>query len=123
MNELYAQALYIEAHKEGADAKALVSRLVTHLKTRGREKLLPGILRALSKLDAKKATLEPLVEVAHHRNAERALKEAAAHGIHATKTHVNHDLITGWRASAHGKLIDQSGKDALVSLYRKIITP
>ncbi len=123
MAELYAQALYTEAHKDGADAKALVQNLATHLKEHGREKLLPGILRALQKIEQKHAKLLPTVEVAHQDEAHHALEEAAKHGIHATRAHVNHDLISGWRATEKGKLIDNSSKQSLLTLYRKIITP
>ena len=125
MQKIYAQALYDEGQKLStpADAKALVERLAKHLKQAGREKLLPSILRELQHIEEKHAKLEPVVEVAHERDAAKALEEAKAHGIHASKAHVNHDLVTGWRASAGGKLIDKSGKQALVDLYQKITTP
>jgi F0F1-type ATP synthase delta subunit len=123
MQKLYAQALYTEAQKSGADAKALVGNLVKHLKETGREKLLPHILKELAHIEAKHAKLEPIVEVAHQKDASHALEEAKAHGIHAAHAHVNHDLVTGWRASAGGKLIDHSGKQTLIDLYQKITTP
>jgi F0F1-type ATP synthase delta subunit len=123
MQKLYAQALYSEAQKTGADAKVMVQRLAEHLKATGRAKLLPSILRELKRIDEKNTKFEPTIEVAHERDSAKALAAAAAQGIHATKAHVNHDLVTGWRASAGGKLIDHSGKQALVDLYQKITTP
>lgn len=123
MPEVYAQALYTEAHKEGADAKSLVENLAKHLKATGREKLLPSILRHLQRIEQKHAKLLPTVEVAHERDAEKALKEAGQHGIHASRAHVNHQLISGWRATEKGRLVDHSSKNALITLYRKIVTP
>ena len=122
MKNLYAQAVYNAAQKDGADAKKLVAQLVTYLKSNGREKLLPSILQDLRRLEEREAKLEPVVEVAHEKDAAHALKEAAAHGIHATKTHVNKTLIQGWRATGNGKLLDHSAKRSLIEIYRNAIT-
>ncbi len=122
MEKVYAQALFREAQKEGADAKTLVSRLAAHLERVGRRKLLPGILREFKRIGAQAEKLMPTVEVAHQKDAAQALTEAAAHGIHAAHAHVNHDLIHGWRASGNGKTVDASAKAALVRLYQNITT-
>ncbi|MDR3546986.1 MAG: F0F1 ATP synthase subunit delta [Candidatus Pacebacteria bacterium] len=123
MHKLYAQAIYIAAQKDGADAKKLVKQLTEALKDRGRLKLLPSILRELERIEAREAKLAPQLEVSSESEAARALKEAAAQGIHAVHARVNDALIRGWRASANGKLIDHSAKRELVELYRKVTTP
>lgn len=122
MQKLYAHVLYTEAQKKGADARALVARLSKHLKETGREKLWPSILRELTKIEQQQAKLTPMVEVAHEKDSAHALKEAAAHGIQAQEAVVNKTLVTGWRATQGGKLVDRSGKSALVALYQRIIT-
>lgn len=122
MTELYAQALFNAAHKDGADAKKLVANLTKHLGIQGRTKLLPGILRSLQRLEARNAKLASVVEVAHAGESAKALKAAAAVGIHAAHAQVNESLIKGWRASSNSKLADASAKRSLIDLYRSITT-
>jgi F0F1-type ATP synthase delta subunit len=122
MEEFYAQALYNLSQQPGADAKTLVKELQGNLKAQGRTKLLPRILKAFTRLDEKNRTLAASVEVAHAKEAKHALAEAAKYGIVAHEAITNHDLISGWRASGNGKIIDQSGKRALIDLYRSITT-
>ena len=121
MKNPYAQALYNAAQKDGADAKDLVARLVKLLEKQGRSKLLPSILQDLQRIEARNAKVDSIIEVAHERDSAHALKEAAALGIHATKTHTNPTLIQGWRATAQGKLFDRSAKRSLIELYRNSI--
>ncbi len=116
----YADALTHAAGSEGADEAKLVSGLIAHLKESGRMKLLPGILLELKRAAARRATLAPSVEAASEGEAKGALAAAAAAGIHAKEVRVNPSLISGWRARGGGTLIDQSGKQALVDLYRHI---
>jgi F0F1-type ATP synthase delta subunit len=123
MKNPYAQALYNAAQKDGADAKKLVAHLMATLKANGREKLLPSILQDLRRLEARESKLGAVVEVAHEKDSAHALKEAAAHGVHATKTHVNKTLIQGWRATGNGKLLDHSAKRSLIEIYRNAIQP
>lgn len=120
MKKLYAKAIDELAHKEGADSKKLVTELVAQLSASGRTKLLPGILRELKVLEARRAKLAPSVEVASEKEAHAALAEAKAEGIVVEKAHVNHALISGWRARTGGTLIDRSAKRGLVDLYRKV---
>jgi hypothetical protein len=122
MEAQYAQAVFNQAHKEGADAKVIVRQLAAYLEKTGRTKLLPNILRELLKLEARSEKLQPLVEVAHKKDEAMALAEAAKHGINAPHAHGNHDLIQGWRATGNGKLVDHSGKQALIGLYQNITT-
>jgi F0F1-type ATP synthase delta subunit len=119
MEKQYALALSRQI-MAGADEKALVEGLVAHLTRDGRTKLLPGILRELKALEARKHKLAPSVEVASASESSHALKEAQALGISATEVTVNPSLIRGWRAQKSGTLIDRSAKQALVDLYQRI---
>lgn len=120
MEKLYAKAIDELSRKDGAKARDLVAQLVQHLATVGRSKLLPGILRELKTLEVRRAKLAPLVEVASSAEAEHALAEAKKEGIEATKAHVNHSLVAGWRARSGGTLIDRSGKRGLIDLYHAV---
>jgi F0F1-type ATP synthase delta subunit len=118
--EVYAQALWNASQKEGADAKKIVAQLAKNLESQGRVKLLPAILRSFQRISARKTKLGMTVEVAHASESAKALKEAAAHGIHAEHAVVNESLIKGWRASGNGKIVDTSAKRSLIELYRSI---
>ena len=115
----YAHAInrLIEA---GNDEKKLGDTLMAHLKESGRLKLLPGILAELNASALRNASVADSVEVAHESDAPAALAAAKAEGVEASKAHVNHTLLSGWRARSKGTLIDRSGKRALIDLYRKI---
>lgn len=119
MEKEYAQALYDLAHKPGAHASELVKKLVAHLKEKGREKLLPRIGRELSRIEARAETFGEMLEVASEHEKAKAEREAKEFGISA-KAQVNQDLVTGWRARSGSRIIDRSGKRALLELYRQI---
>ncbi len=120
MEKEYAQALYELATKPDASADELVKKLVAHLKETGREKLLPGIARELNRLGARKAAFGETLEVASAAEAPRAEQEARELGITAA-ARVNGNLVSGWRARAGSRIIDRSGKRALLDLYRTIV--
>ncbi|MCI0597865.1 hypothetical protein L0Y34_02235 [Candidatus Parcubacteria bacterium] len=114
----------LEAVAETADektAEAAVQKLIAHLKSSGRMKMLPHIARELRKIGARRRLHAPHVEVASEKEKARALAEARAAGIDAKDVHVNRALISGWRARSAGMLVDESGKRALIDIYRKII--
>ncbi len=116
----------LEAVAEQGDDTArdsAVKKLILHLKSAGRVKMLPEILRELKKIAARKEALTPYLEVAHQKEAEHALREAATAGVEASRAHVNHSLVHGWRVRGNGRLIDRSGKRMLVDIYKKSITP
>ncbi|HEY0979631.1 MAG TPA: F0F1 ATP synthase subunit delta [Candidatus Paceibacterota bacterium] len=119
MEKEYAQALMRQV-ASGADERTLVEGLVAHLKREGRMKLLPGILRELKALDARRAKLAPSVEVASDWEAAHAIAAARTMGIEAPAATVNPSLIKGWRARTGGTLVDRSAKQALVDLYQRI---
>jgi F0F1-type ATP synthase delta subunit len=114
----------LESVAELADteaAEAAVVKLIRHLKSTGRLKMLPQIARELKRVAARRHALRPVVEVAHLKEAEHALRTAQEAGITAPRASVNHSLIHGWRAKSHGKLIDRSAKRALLTIYQKAI--
>jgi hypothetical protein len=116
----YAEAIDAAARESESRADALVANLVKHLKAQGRIKLLPAILRELKAREARTKALAPRVEVAREKDAASALKAAHAEGIEAKEAAVNPALLSGWRGMRGGKLVDRSGKRALVELYRNI---
>lgn len=103
-----------------AAADAAVKKLVTHLKSRGRTKLLPSIARELQKIHAKRKLRNARLEVASASEVDSALKEAKEKGIESPEVIINESLVCGWRARQGGILIDCSGKQRLVSMYRII---
>lgn len=103
-----------------AEAKRASEKLIDHLKRHGRVKLLPDLLHSLKAIDARHQSLAPIVEVAHQHDAKNAISAAEKAGIHASHAKVNHELLSGWRAQAEGKLVDHSGKGALVAIYQKV---
>ena len=120
MIDHYTRLLEATAELEDAQAAEAIHKLILHLKSAGRIKMLPQIARELQKVAARRYALQPKVEVAHEKEAAAALRAAAACGIVVRRAVVNPTLIRGWRARKGSELIDRSGKRALVALYRKI---
>jgi F0F1-type ATP synthase delta subunit len=120
MEKLYAKAIDDLIHHQAGDAKKVVAALVAQLKTSGRTKLLPGIVRELKVLEARREKSALTLEVASEKESAAALAAAHAAGIEVTKAHVNHALIKGWRVRGGGLLIDKSAKRSLIDLYRKV---
>ncbi len=117
----YTRLLEATAELEDkAASDAAITKLILHLKSAGRMKMLPAIARELRKVAARRHALRPFVEVAHKKEEEAALRAAALAGIIARHAVVNHSLIHGWRARSAGKLIDHSAKRALLAIYQKV---
>lgn len=119
MEKAYAQAIQT-IQRKGTSESEIVSTLVAHLKSTGRTKLLPRILRQLRILQSRSRLQASLVEVATEAEAKEALALARAQGIEATTAVVNPALIRGWRARKDGVLVDHSAKRSLIDLYRRI---
>src|SRR3989344_2503279 len=103
MIDTYTRLLEATAELEDkAASDAAITKLIRHLKSAGRMKMLPQIARELRKVAARRHALRPNVEVAHHKEAAAALAAAAEAGIVATHASVNHALIHGWRAQQRG---------------------
>lgn len=121
MIDTYTRLLEAAAELEDETvSSAAVTKLVAHLKSAGRMKMLPQIARELKKVAARRQALRPIVEVAHLAEAPRALERAAQAGMNATHASVNHSLVRGWRARSHGLLIDRSAKRALLEIYQNL---
>lgn len=121
MIDNYTRLLEVTAELEDkAASDAAVTKLIRHLKSSGRMKMLPAIARELHKVAARRHALRPQVEVAHQKEEDSALRAAAELGIIAPRASVNHSLIHGWRARAAGKLIDRSAKRTLLHIYQKV---
>lgn len=118
MQKVYADALM---RLQGSAKEAeLTENLIAHLKREGRMKLLPGILAELKRRDVRSRALAPVLEVAHESDKAAAQAALKAEGVAAAHVRVNHSLLQGWRLKSANTLIDQSGKRALIDLYRKI---
>jgi hypothetical protein len=121
MIDNYTRLLEVTAELEDARAAdAAVNKLIMHLKSAGRMKLLPQIVRELRKVAARRHALQPKVEVADKKESTAALHAAAQKGIVAKHAVVNPTLIRGWRAQHAGILIDRSGKGALIDIYQNV---
>ena len=121
MIDAYAKLLEIVAETgDKQEADVAVSKLIAHLKSAGRLKMLPQIARELRKVAARRKALEPVVEAASEREGTDALTLAAKSGINAKKVRVNRSLIAGWRAREAGKLVDRSAKSALIEIYKNV---
>jgi len=73
---------------------------VAHLRRTGRLKLLPQVLRELRRDEVYARKFAPRTETAAENPA----------------------LISGWRTIENGVLTDNTGKGALIDMYKKIIT-
>lgn len=120
MERAYAQALQHLLAAEGADEKDVFEKFIAHLKAEGRLKLLPKIKLELERSLARQEIAS--VEVAHKDDSVHALAAAEREGIRADHAQVNPSLISGWRARKGSQLVDRSGKQALIELYRRITT-
>lgn len=112
----------LEAVAESEDRKVrdeAVAKLILHLKSMGRVKMLGEIAKELRKVNARRAALAPLVEAASEAEAKEALHAAAEAGIVAKKVRVNTSLIKGFRVRGRGLLVDRSAKQTLVEIYQR----
>ncbi|MDE1965950.1 MAG: hypothetical protein KGI41_01745 [Patescibacteria group bacterium] len=115
----------LAAIAETSDEKAAgeaVAKLIAHLKSAGRVKMLPQVLRELRTLAARRARTAPVVEVANGKDADAALRAAREAGIDAKEASVNPALVSGWRARREGVLVDRSGKQALIRIYTAAVS-
>lgn len=121
MIDEYTRLLEATAELEDkAASDAAITKLIVHLKSSGRMKMLPQIARELKKVAARRHALRPTVEVAHKKESEAALRAAAHAGIVASHASVNPSLIHGWRAKSGDRLVDHSAKRALLAIYQKV---
>jgi len=123
----YAQALY--ALFQESPRATLGKDFVDYLKKNGKFALLPGILRALEKIEAEKlrsTTCE--VTVAHQEDLEGAVRHAQAfikeHGGEVDgwkfEERVDPSLIGGYRIRTPERELDMSDKRGLYRLYETL---
>jgi len=118
----YTRLLETTAELEDKEASdAAVTKLIMHLKSSGRMKMLPQIARELKKVAARRHALRPKVEVAHQKEEAAALRAAALEGFIVPHAVVNPSLIRGWRARKGDRLVDCSAKRALIHIYQNVI--
>ena len=99
MIDQYTRVLEIVA--ETADQKSAdeaVSKLIAHLKSTGRIKMLPSLARELRRIGGRRRLLRPHLEVASEGESSRAIREAKEAGIE------------GKEAKERTVLLDQLGK-------------
>ncbi len=122
MRDAYTTILEAIAEVEDqAAADAAVTKLIRHLESAGRMNALPMILRELRRIAARRYAARPRVEAASEGECAAALRAAAQEGITAPAARVNPALIRGWRAIGNGRLVDRSGKGALIDIYQKVM--
>ena len=121
MKKLYAQALH-RVKDKGVDEETLITNLMKHLKEKGREKLLPGILRELKVLKEQQKYQKGMIEVARESEKAHATEAAKSAGITTNDIRINPSLIRGWCARSGSTLVDRSAKRSLIDLYERIVT-
>lgn len=119
MQKAYAQALDLLI-KDGVSEADAAEKLLTHLKASGRTKLLPQLLRELKTQVKRRQKRGVILEAASPVEAKLAEEAARREGVTAQAV-INPALIRGWRLATADTLIDQSGKRALIDLYRRIV--
>ena len=100
-------------------ADQAVHKLIAHLKSTGRMKMLPSVMGELKRLALRRKLLSPKLEVASEKERSAALKEAKEAGIEVRDAVVNPSLVSGWRGFSGGRLVDKTGKRALIDIYQK----
>lgn len=111
---------------EGYDPDALLTKLKALLEKKGHTGLYPQILKGLhTALEQKSVAAVPVVRVAHdadtQKHAEKVKAALAQLGAAETfTTHTDDSLIGGFVVEHNHKIIDNSYKRQLVSLYREV---
>lgn len=129
------KAQYVTAVLEllGSDASVsqteeVINKLKTVLQSRGHERLLSGILRGVVKRLAHRAPSEVIVTLAEASDAEyKKYKEhIAASGLQHDESDVtlqaDPTIIGGFTLTVADRMIDNSYKSRLLTLYRSITT-
>jgi F0F1-type ATP synthase delta subunit len=103
--------------------KPFAEKILSYMKAKGHLSLLPHILRIAERSGAKDGAV---VHIAKHADVAKykheiadALKVLAYSGDHDTVE--DSRIVGGYTVRAKGKVIDNSFRSALVSLYRSIV--
>lgn len=122
LSQQYALELAQALDCADVNEDVLVENLIKNLRSRGREKLLPSIVRELKKIRMQERKKEPCVEIAREEDREKVRAGVDELGVSTYSVTVNPTLVRGWRVRAQGRLIDNTTKKALIELYRVIIS-
>lgn len=111
---------------DGKEVDGVMKNLKRVLHDRGHEKLYPRVLRGLQRATERKLQSDlPVVLVAREKDLEKLKSEIEAHlkEFDATKYEPETDttLIGGYVIEHNHKIIDNSYKSRLVTLYRSLI--
>lgn len=122
--QMYAHALYRATRgKDEATQRAYTESLVTVLKKRGHESLLPAILASFTRATEKKG-VKTVITVAREEDAaeaQRVLEEYATEFDTAQhEVAVDDTIIGGYVIRGNDKILDRSFKSALLNLYQKV---
>lgn len=121
MRDSYTRVLEsVIAHGDERVASEALHKLIAHLRSTGRLKLLTQILQELKKTLSRRATHTTRLEVAHEREKATALAAVRTVGVHPEHVQVNPSLIQGWRVRSKDFLLDQSAKHALLTIYQRV---
>ena len=125
MEHAYAVALWNMIEK-GAKPSEAIAAMRKSLMARGREKLLPKIARAFSRIAHREESKQRVtLSVAREGDLAHARKEVAKllvqYGVEPKdmKTAIDANLVGGWRVECRGVLIDASWKKDLLSIYNR----
>lgn len=121
MEKQYAKAIDHLIREREMSEMEVFEQLRIHLRATGRMKLLPLLQGELKKLLQRRHEQQPILEIASAKERKAAETYAAQEKMSAEIVE-NPALITGWRLRGNGKLMDRSGKHALIDLYRRITT-
>ncbi len=116
MEATYAHAL-LQVIRKGMDPKKAIESLKNVLERQGRIELFPRIARSLVRIDQREKTIRPRVYVADEAHTKRAFIES---GISDAAVCVDETLIGGWRPDDAERLVDNSFKKHLLSIYSNI---
>lgn len=123
----YAKATY-QAIEEGLSVQKAFAQLDVLLKKKGHTKLKAGILRALlSHTNRQQTSDAPTVTLAREKFWDKYRHEVARAleglGVEGKPTIVEDtNIVGGYRVEYKDKLLDNTYKDKLLALYRKVIT-
>lgn len=124
----YAQALVLALEHAGpTHADETIARFVAVVRRRGHGRLIPKIVAAFSReAGARERRTRMEVTVADPQVIKSNAKEIAGHaqalGVapEALAFTVDETLIAGYRLKTRDRIVDASGKRALLELYRRL---
>lgn len=114
--------------QEGMKPAEAVKNLKKTLERRGHEKLFMRILKNLARELDKSSNTGAVLTVAEESDAKKLQKDieyiAGRLGIDTKdiETHVDESLIGGFTVETKDTLVDQSYKNALLTVYRRVIS-